>query len=84
MYIYLDYIGSNSNKSYFFKLGGGGVGKSFLIKLLSQWIDYILEEPGDITYYPKVIRLAFTGNAAYLIGKMKLDFHFKSKYTLQK
>ena len=52
----------------FSKLGGGGVGKSFLIKLLSQWIDYILQEPGDVTYYPKVIRLAATGNAAYLIG----------------
>ena len=44
------------------------MGKSFLIKLLSQWIDYILQEPGDVTYYPKVIRLAATGNAAYLIG----------------
>ena len=48
------------------------MGKSFLIKLLSQWIDYILEQPGDITYYPKVIRLAYTGNAAYLIGKLYL------------
>ena len=54
--------------TYFFK-GGGGVGKSYLIKLLSQWIDYLLEKPGDISYYPNAIRLAATGAAAYLIGK---------------
>ena len=63
---------SNLTKVIFFISGGGGVGKSFLIKLLSQWIDYILEQPGDIAYYPKVIRLAYTGNAAYLIGKLYL------------
>ena len=58
------------------------MGKSFLIKLLSQWIDYILEEPGDITYYPKVIRLAFTGNAAYLIGKIKLKLLFIIRFEI--
>ena len=58
----------------FSKLGGGGVGKTFLIKLLSQWIDYILQEAGDVTYYPKVIRLAATGNAAYLIGKFIIKY----------
>lgn len=66
------FIEIKTNECNFSKLGGGGVGKSFLIKLLSQWIDYILEQPGDITYYPKVIRLAYTGNAAYLIGKLYL------------
>ena len=66
------FIEIKTNEYNFSKLGGGGVGKSFLIKLLSQWIDYILEQPGDITYYPKVIRLAYTGNAAYLIGKLYL------------
>ena len=49
--------------------GAGGCGKTYLIILLSQWVDYIMNKPGDVTYYPKVIRLAATGNAAYLIGK---------------
>ena len=49
--------------------GGGGVGKSYLIKLISQWVHLILSSWGDITEYPKLIRLAFTGAAAYLIGR---------------
>ena len=48
--------------------GGGGVGKSYLIKLLSQWVHKILSSWGDVSEYPKLIRLAFTGSAAYLIG----------------
>ena len=49
--------------------GGGGVGKSYLIKLISQWVHKILSSWGDIVQYPKLIRLAFTGAASYLIGK---------------
>ena len=49
--------------------GAGGCGKTYLIILLSQWVDYIMNKPGDVTYYPKAVRLAATGNAAYLIGK---------------
>ena len=48
--------------------GGGGVGKSYLIKLISQWVHQILSSWGDIVQYPKLIRLAFTGAASYLIG----------------
>ena len=48
--------------------GGGGVGKSYLINLISQWVHKILSSWGDISQYPKVIRLAATGAAAYLIG----------------
>jgi predicted ATPase len=55
---------------YFFILQGeGGTGKTFLINLLSQWSEMKLRKPGDKTKYPKTIRLAATGNAAYLIGK---------------
>lgn len=63
---------------YLFFIGGGGTGKTFLIKVLSQWAEYILQKPGDVSSYPKVIRLAATGNAAYLIGKKlhKIYFHF--------
>ena len=49
--------------------GGGGVGKSYLIQVLSQFMHLILSSWGDVTEYPKLIRLAFTGAAAYLIGK---------------
>ena len=52
-----------------FFTGGGGCGKSYLIRVLSEWIEQILRKPGDIAEHPKVIRLAATGNAAYLIGK---------------
>ena len=55
---------------YFFILQGeGGTGKTFLINLLSQWSEMILRKPGDMTNYPKTIRLAATGNAVHLIGK---------------
>lgn len=37
--------------------------------MLSEWVEKILRKPGDIVEHPKVIRLAATGNAAYLIGK---------------
>ena len=49
--------------------GGGGVGKSYLINLLSQWVHHILSSWGDISEYPKILRFAFTGAAAYLIGE---------------
>ena len=48
--------------------GGGGVGKSYLIQLLSQWVHHILSSWGDITLYPKITRFAYTGAAAFLIG----------------
>ena len=52
--------------------GGGGVGKSYLIQLLSKWVHKILSSWGDVTEYPKLIRLAFTGAAAYLIGMLNI------------
>ena len=53
--------------------GGGGVGKSYLIKVLSQWVHKILSSWGDISQYPKLTRFAFTGAAAYLIGKLNFQ-----------
>ena len=65
--------------------GGGGCGKTFLIKILSQWIEYILRSPGDNVDYPKVIRLAPTGAAAYLIGGTTfytgLRFSYGNEYS---
>ena len=52
--------------------GGAGTGKSYLIQKISQWVEFILRQPGDSLDYPKLIRLAFTGAAAHLIGKMEI------------
>lgn len=51
-----------------FKLGGGGTGKSYLIQTTSQWVDKILREANDNPLKPKILLLAYTGNAASLIG----------------
>ena len=48
--------------------GGGGTGKSYLIQTTSQWVDKILREANDNPEKPKVLLLAYTGNAASLIG----------------
>ena len=62
---------------YFFIFQGeGGTGKTFLINLLSQWSEMILRKAGDKTHYPKTIRLAATGNAAYLIGKQIIQWTY--------
>ena len=53
--------------------GGGGVGKSYLIQLLSQWVHYILSSWGDISLYPKLTRFAYTGAAAFLIGMNTIE-----------
>ena len=49
--------------------GGGGCGKSFLINVISQFVQHILQQPGDNIYHPKVLLMAPTGRAASLIGK---------------
>ena len=50
--------------------GGGGVGKSYLIKTTAQWVDKILREGKDrnIPERPTILLLAFTGVAAKNIG----------------
>ena len=52
-----------------FLAGGGGVGKTFLIKAISQWAEKILRQPGDDAVNPKVLLLGPTGKSASLIGK---------------
>ena len=54
-----------------FILGGGGVGKTYLIKTVSKWIEKILMKAGEANKL-KVLLLAFTGVAASLIGKYHL------------
>ena len=48
-------------------IGGGGVGKTYLIITLAKWITKILINVTD-PIMTKVLLLAFTGVAASLIG----------------
>ena len=41
-----------------------------LATLVGQWTQKILATWGDIGEYPKLTKFAFTGAAAYLIGKL--------------
>ena len=56
-----------------FSLGGGGVGKSYLIQTVAKWIDHILRKSNDNPDMPKVLLLAYTGVAAALIGKFQFS-----------
>ena len=52
-----------------FIIGGGGVGKTFLTSIMSQFVEKILRNVGDHPFQPKVLLVAPTGIAASLIGK---------------
>ena len=52
-----------------FHLGGGGVGKSFLIRVVSRYVDKLMTKSGDNPMRPKLLLLGPTGKAASLIGK---------------
>ena len=64
--------------------GGAGSGKTFVIKILAYWVQYILQKPGDAFNSPYVIKSAFTGTAASLIEGMTLHsafgFEFGNKH----
>ena len=40
--------------------GGAGVGKTFVIQTLAEWVEHILQKPGDEVNCPYVIKTAFT------------------------
>ena len=60
--------------------GGGGVGKSYLIRAISKWAEKILRKPGDNPLKPKVLLLAPTGMAASLIGEFMLPLRNVDKF----
>ena len=64
--------------------GGGGVGKSYLIRTVAKWAEKILRKAGDNPLKPKVLLLAPTGMAASLIGgttlQSGLGLKFGTKY----
>ena len=47
-----------------FHLGGGGVGKSFLIRVVSRYVDKLMTKSGDNPMRPKLLLLGPTGKAA--------------------
>ena len=54
--------------------GGGGVGKSYLINVVSKWAEFFLRQRGDDPLHPKVLLMAPTGKAATLIGNDSISF----------
>ena len=75
---------SSPDPPYVMAHGGAGAGKSHAINTLAQWIQYILQKPGDDINCPYVIKTAFTGAAASLIEGMTLHsafgFEFGNKH----
>ena len=66
--VYLkDYI---CNLTFLFSIsGGGGCGKTYLMRVLSAWVEKIKRKHGDDPTSPKCLLLAPTGVASSLIGK---------------
>ena len=54
--------------------GGGGVGKTTMIRTTTKWVEKTFEKSGP--YKPKVLLLACTGAASILIGNKNLPITF--------
>ena len=44
--------------------GGAGTGKSHVIHLIAQWVEYLMRDSGDNLDHPYIVRCAFSGCAA--------------------
>ena len=64
--------------------GGAGAGKSTVIRTVSNWVQKILQQSGDSTDHPYVVRTAFCGTAAATIDGQTLHsafgFSFNNKF----
>ena len=56
--------------------GGAGSGKSHVIDILAQWIEFILRSSGDNPDHPYVLKCAFAGTAAAKINGQTLTSAF--------
>ena len=56
--------------------GGAGSGKSFVINLLAQWLEYSFRKSGDDASLPYVLKVAPTGAAASQISGQTLHRAF--------
>ena len=63
--------------------GGAGTGKSTVINALSQTLEKIFRKPGDNPNHPYVLKVAFTGNAAFIIKGQTLHSAFNFPYGNQ-
>ena len=64
--------------------GGAGVGKTFVIKIVSKWAEKILRKPGDHPLKPKVLILGPTGMAASLIDGTTFETGLSFKFGTKK
>ena len=64
-------------------IGGAGTGKSHVIDVLSQILEKTFRTSGDVSNSPYVLKLAFTGNAAAIIGGQTLHSAFNFKFGNQ-
>ena len=60
--------------------GGAGTGKSMVIDVLSQQMEYIFRSPGDNPDHPYIIKAAFTGTAAANIKGQTLHSAFSFSF----
>ena len=61
--------------------GSAGTGKSFLISLVSQWVELLLRKEGQNPDCPVVIRTSFTGSAASAIEGQTLHSSFALNFS---
>ena len=61
--------------------GSAGTGKSFIISLLSQWVELLLRKEGNNPDCPHIIRTSFTGSAASAIEGQTLHSSFALNFS---
>ena len=61
--------------------GSAGTGKSFIISLLSQWVELLLRHEGNNPDCPHIIRTSFTGSAASAIEGQTLHSSFALNFS---
>ena len=63
--------------------GGAGTGKSFIIHTIAQKVEQILRTSGENPHHPYLIKVAFTGTAASLIGGQTINSAFSLSFDGQ-
>ena len=61
-------------------LGTAGTGKSHVINIVAQWMEYYLRESGDNIDCPYVIKCSFTGSASSQIDGQTLHKAFSLSF----
>ena len=61
--------------------GNAGTGKSHVINIVAQWVEFILRQTGDNIDCPYVIKCAFTGSASSAIDGQTLHRAFSLTFA---